>query len=72
MATYESVECFVFDPEKNYAVDVTCKFRVYEDDDCDHHEYELLSYEATNLEEVSHEDLSWIDFDYVESNYQLL
>lgn len=61
---------WVHDPEKNFTVEMDGEFMIYDDDEVGQHSMELLSYTVTNKEELADEDLSFLDFAYVDSNYQ--
>lgn len=66
----ETTRIWVHDPESNFTVEMDGEFMIYDDDQVGQHSMELLSYTVTNKEELTDEDLSFLDFDYVDSNYQ--
>lgn len=65
-----TIRIWVHDPQGNFTVQMDAEFDVMDDDEVGQHSMELLSYTVTNKEELADEDLSFIDFDYVDSNYQ--
>lgn len=65
-----TITIWVHDPEKNFTVEMDGEFMIYDDDEVGQHSMELLSYTVTNKEELADEDLSFLDFSYVDSNYQ--
>lgn len=66
----ETTRIWVHDPEKNFTVEMDAEFEVHEDDQVGQYSMELISYTVTNKRELADEDLSFLDFDYVDSNYQ--
>lgn len=65
-----TLRIWVHDPEGNFTVEMLGEFTIHDDDEVGHHSMELLSYEVTNKEDLTGEDLSFLDFDYVDTNYQ--
>lgn len=66
-----TIRIWVHDPQGNFTVQMDAEFDVMDDDEVGQHSLELISYEVTNKEELQDEDLSFLDFEYVDLNYEI-
>lgn len=66
-----TIRIWVHDPKGNFTVQMDAEFDVMDDDEVGQHSLELISYEVTNKEELKDEDLSFLDFEYVDLNYEI-
>lgn len=66
-----TIRIWVHDPQDNFTVQMDAEFDVMDDDEVGQHSLELISYEVTNKEELKDEDLSFLDFEYVDLNYEI-
>lgn len=66
-----TIRIWVSDPQDNFTVQMDAEFNVLDDDEVGQHSLELISYQVTNKEELKDEDLSFLNFEYVDLNYDL-